>query len=192
MAKTKWRAREYTPSENQQGSHSFYAEAVISTEIDNRDLAKKIQDRTGMRAYEAQAAIAAMAEIVAEELLESSRITITDTNGVKMVSFYPRVSGSISDADVQDNPQKYNGAQAATEDMLTPDMLTWNVGATVGVKYSRTFAQNKQAQKVKYVATDTAIPSEGEPDNTGDNTGGDQGGGSNGGGGTDENGDNEE
>ena len=28
------------------------------------------------------------------------------------------------------------------------------------VKYSQQFAMNKQAQKVKYVATDTAIPSD--------------------------------
>lgn len=181
MAKTKWRAREYTPSENQQGSHSFYAEAVISAEIDNRDLAQKIQARTGIRAYEAQAAIAAMAEIVAEELLESSRITITDTNGTKMVSFYPRVSGSISDADVQANPQKYDGATAATEDMLTSELLTWNVGATVGVKYSRTFAQNKQAQKVKYVATDvTANDGPGGDDSSDNGNPGNGGGGGNG------------
>ena len=67
----------------------------------------------------------------------------------------------------------------ATEDMLTPDLLSWTLGATVGInrwssernaktdfehcrvateegkaKYSKQFALNKQAQKVKYVATD--------------------------------------
>ena len=38
--------------------------------------------------------------------------------------------------------------------MLTPDLLSWTLGATVGIKYSKQFALNKQAQKVKYVATD--------------------------------------
>ena len=38
--------------------------------------------------------------------------------------------------------------------MLTPDLLQWTLGATVGIKYSKQFALNKQAQKVKYVATD--------------------------------------
>ena len=57
--------------------------------------------------------------------------------------------------------------------MLTPDLLSWTLGATVGIKYSKQFALNKQAQKVKYVATDIVA----EDDNT------QQGGGSNGGGG---------
>ena len=33
--------------------------------------------------------------------------------------------------------------------MLTPDLLSWTLGATVGIKYSKQFALNKQAQKVK-------------------------------------------
>ena len=40
MANVKWRAREFTPSQNQGGSHSFFAEAVIDNEITNVDLAK--------------------------------------------------------------------------------------------------------------------------------------------------------
>ena len=40
--------------------------------------------------------------------------------------------GSISDADVAANPAKYNGATVATEEMLTPDMLAWSLGAQVG------------------------------------------------------------
>ena len=61
--------------------------------------------------------------------------------------------------------------------MLTPDLLSWTLGATVGIKYSKQFALNKQAQKVKYVATDIVA----EDDNT--TTGGDDNGGNNGGGG---------
>jgi len=62
---------------------------------------------------------------------------------------------------------KDDNAQAATEDMLTPDLLTWTLGATIGQKFSRQFALNKQAQKVKFVATDvTADPTDGDDDNT--------------------------
>ena len=35
MAKNKWRCREYTPSGNMTGSHSFYAEAVINSDLSN-------------------------------------------------------------------------------------------------------------------------------------------------------------
>lgn len=181
MAKVKYRIREYSPTQNQGGSHSFYAEAVINTDITAVELAKKIAARTGMKSYEAQAAIHAIADIVAEETLEGSRVSLANEDGTKLVTIYPKVSGSISDKDVQDNPDKYNGATVATEDMLTPDLLTWTLGATIGTKYSKNFALNKQAQKVKFVASDvTADPTDGddgEP-NQGDN------GNNNGGGGT--------
>ena len=179
MAKVKYRIREYSPTQNQGGSHSFYAEAVINTDITAVELAKKIAARTGMKSYEAQAAIHAIADIVAEETLEGSRVSLANEDGTKLVTIYPKVSGSISDKDVQDNPDKYNGATVATEDMLTPDLLTWTLGATIGTKYSKNFALNKQAQKVKFSATDVpAEPTDG--DDTG-NTGGNQGGGTTGG-----------
>jgi len=50
----------------------------------------------------------------------------------------------------------------------------------IGVKFSKQFALSKQAQKVKMVATDTAIPNDDEPaqgGNSGDNNGGTQQGG---------------
>ena len=48
MAKTKWRCREFKPTANMpERTHSFYAEAVINNEIDNRDLSAKIAARTG-------------------------------------------------------------------------------------------------------------------------------------------------
>ena len=179
MATVKYRVREYNPTENQGGSHSFYAEAVVSQEINNVELAKKIAARTGTKAYEAQMLVAAIADIVNEELLEGSRITLSDEKGMKVLSIYGKVSGSISDKDVQDNPTKYNNATKATEDMLTQDLLTWTVGATVGVKFSKLFGLNKTAQKVKFVATDVAITdTETGEDNTqtGGNTGGSTGG----------------
>ena len=90
------------------------------------------------------------------------------------MAIYPKVTGSISDADVQKNAEKYNGATSATEDMLTPDLLAWTLGATVGTKYSKQFALNKQAQKVKYNAADiVADDTTGGSEQTG---GGNQGG----------------
>ena len=71
------------------------------------------------------------------------------------------------------------GAQVATEDMLTPDLLSWSLGATVGIKYSKQFALNKQAQKVKYVATDIVADEPETPSGGGDNNSGDNGGGGN-------------
>ena len=47
-------------------------------------------------------------------------------------------------------------------------MLTWTLGATIGVKFSKNFSLNKQAQKVKYVASDVAISDGDTP--SGDNT----------------------
>ena len=113
------------------------------------------------------------------------------------MSIYPKVIGSISDAQVQAEPEnrwssernaktdfehcrvateegkaKYGGAQVATEDMLTPDLLSWTLGATVGIKYSKQFALNKQAQKVKYVATDIVAEEPETPSGGGSNGGG--------------------
>ena len=79
---------------------------------------------------------------------------------------------SAPSAQVQADPEKYGGAQVATEDMLTPDMLSWTLGATVGIKYSKQFALNKQAQKVKYVATDIVAEEPETPSGGGDNNGG--------------------
>lgn len=180
MAKVKYRVREFTPSQNQSGTHSFFAECVISTDITAGELAKKIAARTGIKSYEAAMAIHAIADIVAEETLEGSRISLENEDGTKLVSIYPKVSGSITDADVQKNAEKYNGATKATEEMLTPDMLTWTLGATVGQKYSKQFALNKQAQKVKYNAAD--IVADDDTTGTGEQTGGGTNGNTQGGG----------
>ena len=171
MAKTKWRAREFKPTSNMTGTHSFYAEAVINSDLSNEDLSERIQARTGFKSYEVQAVIAAIAEVVSEEVLESNRITLADSKGTKMVSIYPKVSGSVSDTDIQRETTEAHAADpsvpvrtVAVEADLTPDRLTWTLGATVGIKFSKEFASNKQAQKVKYVSTDTAVPGDDEPD----------------------------
>jgi len=161
MSKVKYRVREFAPKGNQAlGTHSFYAEVVINNDISNAELAKKIAARTGYKAYECQSVIAAIADIVAEEVLESNRISLANEEGTKLVSLYPKVTGSISDNDVQQNPDKYNGATTATEEMLTPDMLQWTLGATVGVKSSKKFAIDKQAQKVKMTTADVTAEEE--------------------------------
>ena len=80
MSKVKYRVREFTPKANQGGTHSFFAEAVISTDIDATELAKKIAARTGIKSYEASMAIHAIADIVAEETLD-----IRDVRGASPV-----------------------------------------------------------------------------------------------------------
>ena len=185
MSKVKYRVREYTPTANQSGSHSFYAEAVINNDIDNAELAKKIAARTGFKSYECQAVIAAIADIVGEEVLESNRISLANEQGTKMLSIYPKVNGSVSDADILRETTAAHALDAsveirnkAEESDLTPDRLSWVLGSTVGVKFSKQFSLNKQAQKVRVVATDQAIANDDAPNN--------QGGGNNGGGSSNE------
>ncbi len=156
MAKTKWRCREYIPSANQSGEPCYYAEAVISGDITNVDLAQRIQSRTGFKSYEVQAVISAIAEVVEEEMFESHRVTLTDTTGTKMVSFYPRVSGSVSDSDILRETTAAHAADpskpirsVARESDLTNERLTWTLGATMGVKFSRRFAIQNESQKVR-------------------------------------------
>ena len=179
MAKVKYRLREFKPTQNQTGGHSFFAEAVVDNIITNKELGKKVEARTGLRAYEVQTALAAVAEIILEETAENNRVQIENADGTSLVSIYPSCSGSISDKEVQANPDKYNGATVATEDMLTADRIKWALGASIGRKFSNQFALNKQAQKVDYSATqETADP---EPE-TPSGGGGNNGGGNNGGG----------
>ena len=58
--------------------------------------------------------------------------------------------------------------------MLTADMLTWSLKATVGTKFSKEFALRKTAKRVKTAAvSDTA--SEGSTDQGGEQEGGNGG-----------------
>jgi len=168
MPLVKYRVREYTPKGLQPGSHSFYAEAVIDNVIDNHALAKKIAARTGFKSYECAAVIAAIAEVVAEETAENNRVTLSNEDGTNLVSIYPVVSGKVSDVDVLSDPEAFSNAEAATEDMLTPDKLSWRLGASVGIKYSKQFSMNKRAQKVAYNPNQTPAA----PADSGENGGG--------------------
>lgn len=155
MATVKYRVREFTPTENQMGTHSFYAEAVVDNEINNQELSKKIAARTGVKSYEAAMVLAAAADIIAEETLENNRVSINNEDGTRLVSIYPRVSGRISDRDVVADAEKYGGKTVAEAGMLTADRLRWTLGATVGIRYSRQFDLNKTVQKVDYNPSQT-------------------------------------
>ena len=210
MATIKYRKRELVPSQNQVGmTHCWFAESVIVNELDTVEISRLIEARTGVRRYEAQSVLASFVELINEECSQSMRIKLTDEKGQKFVSIYPKVSGSISDKEVQANPQKYEGRQTALESDLTADMLTVSLAATVGVNASRTFAENSNIQKVSASVAGVADEDEdasggqGTTDNgqqnggntggnTGGSTGGDNGGGDNGGGGGNDDPENDE
>ena len=191
MAKVKYRVREFTPTANQSGGHSFYAEAVVDNIITNNELAKKIEARGISRRAEIKAVLEMAAEIILEETAENNRIQLESGDGGALVSIYPTCSGSVSDKDVQANPEKYNNAQVATEEMLTADMIAWTLGATVGRKFAKQFAMNKQAMKVEYNPSQEPADPDSEQNGNGgtqnqgggtnDNGGGDNGGGYDGG-----------
>lgn len=197
MAKVKYRVGEYTPTENQMGTHSWYAESVITNEIDNVDLAELVAARTGYKSYECQSIIAAVADIIHSEVLKSHRVSLSTEKGVKIVSIYPKVQGSVSDADIERETTAKHALDPnipirtkAQESDLTSDRLSWKLGARVGVKFSQLFAIEKQAQRVK-VTTENVTTLEPEEedatqdpddeDNHSDNGGGSDTGGNNGG-----------
>lgn len=161
MANNKYRVKEFTPTANQVGmSHSFSAQAVVDNIITNKELAKKIEARGISRASEIKSILEEAANIIMEEIQENNRVQIESGDGV-LVSIYPSVSGSVSDAYVQAHQDKYPGKTVAEENMLTADMLTWGVKATVGTKFNKQFAMNKTAQKVAYNATQQTADPEG-------------------------------
>ncbi|MCR5780244.1 MAG: hypothetical protein K6G70_06840 [Bacteroidaceae bacterium] len=186
MATIKYRKKEFSPNQNQQNmSHCWYAESVIVNELDTIEIARLIEARTGVRRYEAQSVLASFVELINEECAQSMRIKLSDEKGQKFVSIYPKISGSISDKDVQANPEKYGNATVATEAMLTPDMLTITLASTVGVNASKQFAKNASIQKVSASIaglTDEDPENEGGSGNESENQ--NQGGGSQNGGGS--------
>ena len=176
MATIKYRKRELVPSQNQVGmTHCWFAESVIVNELDTIEIARLIEARTGVRRYEAQSVLASFVELINEECSQSMRIKLTDEKGQKFVSIYPKVSGSISDKEVQENPQKYEGRQVARESDLTADMLTVSLAATVGVNASKQFAKNSRFEKATALTNSVADEDEEESTNNGQQTGGDNG-----------------
>ena len=118
MANVKYRVREYTPTENQNGSHSFFAQSVVDNEISNFGLAKKIAARTGIKSYEVSMVIAAIADVVAEEVLENNRVTLNNEDGNNFVAFYPKVSGRITDKEVTENQWEVHGNVATIDNLV--------------------------------------------------------------------------
>lgn len=172
MAKNKFRVMEFTPTANQQGSHSFYAQAVVDNVITNKELARKIEARGISRAAEIKSILEEAANIIIEEVMENNRVQLEAADGV-LVSFYPTAAASVSDKDVQQNPDKYPGKTVATADMLTADMISWALAASVGRNISKQFALRKQAERVDYNATQTpADPNTNTDTNSGGNNGG--------------------
>lgn len=173
MAKTKWRARHFVPKQGQQGSASWFAEAVIDQEITNVELAQRIAARTGFKPYEVQAVIASIAEIVMEECCESNRVSLSDEKGQRLVTIQPKVTGSISDLDIQ---RLTNGERTKAEEAdLTPERLNWVLAAIVGIKTSKQFSLAKTATKVKTTTQD--VETDENPDEGGGTTDPDQQGG---------------
>ena len=159
MANVKYRVKEFTPTANQSGTHSFYAEAVVDNVIDNKALAKKIEARGISRAAEIKSILEEAANIILEECAENNRVQLESGEGV-LISIYPRCKGSVSDADVLAHPEDYDNATVAKEEHVTADKLQWSLGATVGVKFSKQFALNKTAQRVPFNANQTTADPE--------------------------------
>lgn len=147
-SKVLWRAKEFSPNANQIGmSHSWFAEAYCPNTVSNSQLAKLVEARTGLRAYEVEAAIKGLCEVIYEECMQSMRVYLTDNNDDKFISIEPKVAGSISDAMVVADAEKYNGATVATEAMLAELPKSITLGATVGVNASKKFALSAKLQK---------------------------------------------
>ena len=170
MANVKYRVKEYTPKPNQNGSHSWFAEAVVDNVIDNKALAKKIEARGISRAAEIKSILEEAANIILEETAENNRVQLESGEGV-LISIYPRCKGSVSDADVLAHPEDYDNATEAKEEHVTADKLQWSLGASVGIKFSKQFALNKTAQRVPFNPNQTtadpepANPGGGNPNN---------------------------
>lgn len=164
MAEVKYAIVNFQPTANQAAKgmgHSVYAVNVIDNVINNQELAKKIENRGISRQSEIKMILEEAAKVILEEVGENNRVQLSTGEGV-MVSIEPSVEGRLSDKDVAANPDKYDGATAATPDMLTADMLTWSLKATVGTKFSKEFALRKTARRVKTAAVgDTASSQEG-------------------------------
>ena len=171
MAEVKYAIVNFQPTANQAAKgmgHSVYAVNVIDNVINNQELAKKIENRGISRQSEIKMILEEAAKVILEEVGENNRVQLSTGEGV-MVSIEPSVEGRLSDKDVVANPDKYDGATAATPDMLTADMLTWSLKATVGTKFSKEFALRKTAKRVKTAAVSDNASSQEGSDNGSEN-----------------------
>ena len=87
MAVNKWRAREFNPTSNQSGGHSWYSEAVVDNIINNKELAKKIHSKGSISSpAEIKAILEVAAEVIIEEAAENNRIQLETGDGGNLVS----------------------------------------------------------------------------------------------------------
>ena len=166
MAKNKYTITHFNPNANQLAagmSHSVNAHAVVDNTITTPELAHKVHVEGSISSdFEVEAILKVAARVIFNEVKENNRVQLDTGDGV-LVTFSPKCSGSISDAYVQAHPDQFGGKQVAEEDMLTADMLQWNIKAEVGQKFSKQFAQQKQAQKVRVTSTANVVDADEEP-----------------------------
>ena len=176
MADVKYQVLEFTPREGQLGTHGFYVKSKTDNVITNKELARKIESRGISRASEIKMILEEAAKVILEEVSENNRVQLETGDGV-LVTVSPKASGSISDKEVRENPEKYNNAQVATADMLTPDRITWSLKAEVGTKFSKQFALGKTARRwgdVEQGSAEDAQQNGADTGSNGGNGGGDE------------------
>lgn len=176
MAVVKYTVKEFTPNENQVGmGHSFYAEAVVDNVITNKQLAAKIEARGVARASLIKSVLEEAANIIQEEVMENNRVQLEGNSGV-LVSLEPSCQGSVTDKYVREHQseEKYAGKSVATADMLTADMIKWNILASVGRNFAKQFDQQKQTKRVGETTDSNTDPNQEEnpEQGGGDNNGG--------------------
>ena len=160
-------------------THSVHAAAVVDNTITTQELAHKVHVEGSISSdFEIEAILKVAARVILSECKENNRVQLDTGDGV-LVTFSPKVSGSISDKDVLANQDKYPGKTVAEEDMLTADLLQWTLKAEVGQKFCKQFAQQKHAQKVSVTNTANVIDDDEVPGTQNGGTENGNGGGNN-------------
>lgn len=151
----KWRACEFKPTDNQVAGHSWFARPVIDQVISSNEAAAMIAARCGFKKFEAQGVLAAFAEVIKEQLLQSNAVQLADEDGNTVVTIQPDCSGQVSDQTIEKETTAANQKDAkvpirkvSEEQDLTADRVSWTVKASIGVNFSRQFQQEKRARKV--------------------------------------------
>ena len=176
MAKIKYVVKAYVPSENQQGTNGFYAEAKINDEVTTKDLANKLAPKVAYPAPMIEGILACAADQIAQECLESNRVKLNGSTGKVMVSIYPKVNGSVSQTWVDEQITAGNlpSGTIVSASLLTRDKLSVIAGASMGTDFSKYLNQNASLEK--YTASTAAdAPSNGGSTGGGSNTGGNNG-----------------
>ena len=143
----KYKVKEYLPKGDMRGTHSFYVEATPFQTLNNAEMAKKVEARTGFKRYEVEAMLKAYGEIMKEELAEGSAMQMEDENGDVIVKFQPKAEYSVTDKDVEERTTAQNKLDpsvairkvAQASDVVSSD-IRWRVSAMVGINFSKNAA----------------------------------------------------